>query len=91
MSDLTTEGRRRLPASDFALPPDVMDRRRGFKGKYPIDTEARARNALARGSQMYDRRLLTRGELATIIRKVQRRYPGIEISDELKELAGIRG
>ena len=42
MARLTGRQRRKLPKSKFALPG---------KRRYPIDTKARARNALARASQ----------------------------------------
>jgi hypothetical protein len=79
---ITTKGRRALSAADFALPPGPEERRRGIKGRYPIDTEERARNALARGRQF-----ASRAELAQIVRKVKARYPNIEISAELLRLA----
>jgi len=71
---LTTYGRRGLAASDYALPPDAEARRRGFKGRYPIDTIERARNALARVSQFG-----TAAEKAAVKRAVRRKYPDIEI------------
>jgi len=42
MAKLTAKRRNKLPKSKFALPG---------KRKYPLDTKARARNALARASQ----------------------------------------
>src|SRR3972149_2816726 len=70
---ITTSGRLSLPKSKFALPPSPEEKRRGIKGRYPIDTEERARNALARGSQN-----ATPDELERIRRAVAREYPGIE-------------
>ena len=59
---LTTAGRSHIAAKNFALPG----------GRYPIDTAARARNALARGAQN-----ATPSELATIKAAVHRKFPGI--------------
>lgn len=42
MAKLTGKQRRKLPKSKFALPG---------QRKYPVDTKARARNALARAAQ----------------------------------------
>lgn len=43
MSKLTTEARKKLPKSEFALPG---------KKAYPIEDKAHAKNAKARASQM---------------------------------------
>lgn len=43
MAKLTTEKRKKIPKSEFALPESR---------KYPVDTKARAANAKARASQM---------------------------------------
>jgi hypothetical protein len=75
---ITTAGRRALRASDFALPPGPEEKRAGQAGRYPIDTEERARNALARAS-----RFLSGGELASVVRKVMSRYPNIEVNPDL--------
>jgi hypothetical protein len=60
---------RNLPASDFAL----------GNGRYPINTPARARNALARiganGSP---------GQQATVRAKVAKKYPGIAVAGKSK-------
>lgn len=52
--------RRKLPASAFAYPS---------KRAYPIDTKARARNALARAAQSK-----TSGSYAHVARAVRKRY-----------------
>jgi len=70
---ITTAGRLRLPRAKFALPPGPEEKRRGIKGRYPIDTEERARNALARASQH-----ATPSEVAMIRRAVAREWPGIQ-------------
>jgi len=57
---LTAAQRRRLPASAFAIPSMRL---------YPINTLARARNALARAAQKK-----TRGSYATVAAAVRRRY-----------------
>lgn len=62
---LNARRRNRLPASDFALPGR----------RYPIDTEARARSALARGAVN-----ASVDEFARIIRAVKRRYPDMDTS-----------
>ncbi len=48
---ITEAGRQALPKSDFAVPAGETEKDRHIKGRYPIDTIARARNALARVSQ----------------------------------------
>ena len=63
MTALTTARRKALPGSDFAGP----DR------SYPIDTEARARSALARAAAN-DPHLLP-----SLRRKIHARYPDMEI------------
>ena len=59
---ITAAQRHALPASDFALPGE----------RYPVDTKARARNALARVSQFG-----TAGEKTKVRAKVHRKYPEI--------------
>ena len=70
---ITTAGRRSLPRAKFALPPRPGEGRRGIKGRFPIDTKARARNALARASQF-----ASSSEQAIIRRAVRREFPGIQ-------------
>jgi hypothetical protein len=69
---ITTAERKALPSGDFALPGKGTGAGGKGPGSYPIDTPARARNALARGAQH-----ASPGELATIKRKVHAKYPGI--------------
>lgn len=59
-----------LPKSAFVYPPGTA--KGGRRGLYPINTPARARNALARSAQSH-----TRGNYATVERKVNRRWPQI--------------
>ena len=62
MAKLTAATRKKIPASEFALPGR----------RYPIEDEAHARNALARVSQDG-----TPAEKATVRRKVDRMFPGL--------------
>jgi hypothetical protein len=73
MADITTRRRKALPAKD-TLPGRGSGPGRKGPGSYPIDTKARARNALARGAQH-----ASPGELATIRRKVKAKYPSIDV------------
>ena len=66
---ITTAGRRALSRSQFALPDGD---RPGVAGTYPIDTKARARNALARVAAHG-----TAEEKAEVRRKVKAKYPDI--------------
>jgi hypothetical protein len=63
MTKLTTATRKKIPASEFALPGR----------RYPIEDEAHARNALARVSQDG-----TPAEKATVRRKVERAFPALK-------------
>ena len=65
-----------MPKKDFALPGKGEGPKGAGAGSYPIDTENRARNALARGAQH-----ASSSEQATIRRKVHEKYPDIQISD----------
>src|SRR4026209_2092677 len=47
---ITTAGRRALKRGQFALPPGPEEKRRGIRGRLPIDDVERARAALARAS-----------------------------------------
>jgi Family of unknown function (DUF6582) len=58
------KGAKRLKASSFAYPK---------KRAYPINTKARARNALARAAQKG-----TSGSYRTVERKVNAKYPSIK-------------
>jgi hypothetical protein len=59
MTKLTTAARKKLPASDFALPG----------GRYPIEDKAHARDAKARASQQLHKGHLGAAEKATVDRK----------------------
>jgi hypothetical protein len=75
---ITTSGRRALSREQFALPPGPEEKRRGIKGRLPIDTLKRARNALQRASQMRKRNHITAGQLTEVQRAVHRAWPSIE-------------
>lgn len=76
MARLTAKRRNALPKSDFALPRSAAaGASKSAAGSYPIDTPARARNALARGAQN-----LAPQALATVRRKVEQKFPSIEVS-----------
>ena len=78
---ITTAGRLGLTAGQFALPPSAEEKARGLRGRYPIDTEERARNALARVSAYG-----TPAEKRAVRNAVHRKYPNIEIG----EMKGVR-
>ncbi len=59
MSKLTTSARKKLPASDFALPG----------GRYPVEDKAHARDAKARASQALHSGHLSVAEKAKVDRK----------------------
>ncbi len=77
---ITTSGRRVLDRGQFALPPSPEEKRRGIKGRLPIDTIARARNALQRARQMQKRRHLTVGQLEEVQRTVHKAWPSIKVT-----------
>lgn len=64
MAKLSAKQRKKLPKTSFALPG---------KRRYPIDTKARARNALARAAQNE-----SKGTQKTIRAKVTKRYPSLK-------------
>lgn len=70
MARLKAKQRKKLPKSKFALPG---------KRRYPIDTKARARNALARASQFE-----SKSTQKTIRSKVTKRYPSLKKSGKKK-------
>jgi hypothetical protein len=76
---ITTVGRRALRREQFALPPGPEEKRRGIKGRLPIDTIKRARSALARASMMHNDGTISARELAEARRAVHRTWPSIEI------------
>jgi hypothetical protein len=62
MAKLTASARKKIPAKSFALPG----------GRYPIEDESHARNALSRVSQFGDER-----EKTIVRERVKRKYPNI--------------
>jgi hypothetical protein len=85
---ITTSGRRALDRAQFALPPGPEEKRRGIKGRLPIDTINRARNALQRASQMQKRGHITVGQLAEVRRMVHRAWPSIEVHTRVRASNG---
>ncbi len=75
---ITTHGRQSLSADQFALPPGPEEKRRGIKGRLPIDTLKRGRNALSRAAQMKKRGHITAAQLQAVKRKVHAAWPSIE-------------
>jgi hypothetical protein len=59
MSKLTTEARKNLPKSDFALPG----------GRYPVEDKAHARDAKARASQAANAGRLSAADKAKVDKK----------------------
>ncbi len=59
MIKLTTNARKKLPKSDFALPGR----------RYPVEDDAHARDAKARASQSYNAGRLSSAEKAKVDRK----------------------
>ncbi|HSX22265.1 MAG TPA: hypothetical protein VLE97_05770 [Gaiellaceae bacterium] len=78
---ITTHGRQTLDADQFALPPGPEEKRRGIKGRLPIDTLKRARNALSRAAQMKKRGHLSAAQLQAVQRKVHAAWPSIDVGD----------
>lgn len=70
MARLKAKRRRSLPRSSFAYPKGKTKGKPG--GSYPIDTKARARNALSQAAKSS-----TKGSYAGVKRKVCARYPGM--------------
>jgi len=77
---ITTSGRRALKRSQFALPPGPEEKRRGIKGRLPIDSYGRARSALARASMMHHQGHITAKQLTAARRAVHRAWPSIGIN-----------
>jgi hypothetical protein len=71
---LNMKQREKLPGKDFALPGKGTGKGGKGPGSYPIDTKARARNALSRGAQN-----ASAGADAEIKRKVKEKYPSIAV------------
>jgi len=77
---ITTAGRRALKRSQYALPPGPEEKRRGIKGRLPIDTIERARSALARASMMVHQGHITLKQLASARHAVHRAWPSIHVT-----------
>ena len=73
---ITTIGRRRLNRNQFALPPGPEEKRRGIKGRYPINERDRAQAALG-----YSTRFATPQERGKVIEAIHERYPDMEIKE----------
>jgi hypothetical protein len=73
MGKLTSRGRKRMKAKQFALPGK----------RYPISDAAHARNALAKVAQHG-----TPAEKATVRRKVKAKFPGIAVSGSTRKKKG---
>ena len=71
--------REKLPSKDFALPGKGSGKGGKGPGSYPIDTKARARNALARGAQN-----ASPAQQAETKRKVKAKFPGIAVGGKEK-------
>jgi hypothetical protein len=71
---LKMKQREKLPSKDFALPGKGTGKGGKGPGSYPIDTKARARNALSRGAQN-----ASAGQQAEIKKKVAAKYPSIAV------------
>ena len=82
MPKLDAEDRKKLPEKDFALPNKRSDT--GGEGGYPIDTEARARNALARVSQNG-----SPSEKKEVREKVHEKFPNIKESKKADDISNI--
>lgn len=78
--------REKLPSKDFALPGKGSGKGGKGPGSYPIDTKARARNALARGAQN-----ASPAQQKEIKEKVERKFPSINVGGKSKERGGERG
>lgn len=76
---ITTRGRRALTRSQFALPPGPEEKRRGIKGRLPIDDAERARNALGRAKRMYKRGNISARQLTQVRSAVHKAWPSIDI------------
>jgi hypothetical protein len=72
--------RKKLPGSSFGLPAKAKSASaKATSGNYPIDTPARARNALARAAQH-----ASPAEQAQIKRRVKAKYPNIDVGGKGK-------
>jgi hypothetical protein len=72
MAVLKAAQRKRMPASQFALPGKGEGKSGKGAGAYPVNDAAHARAALSRVSQFG-----TAAEKATVRRKVAQKFPGM--------------
>lgn len=63
MAKLSTNQRKRMPKSEFALPAQK---------KYPVNDKAHAKNAKARAQQQYDKGNISKSTLAKIDAKANK-------------------
>lgn len=82
MSHISTEHRKELPEKDFALPGTRSHS--GGSGGYPIDTAARARDALSRVSANG-----SPSEKKEVREKVHEKFPDIGEKKEEKKSDGL--
>jgi hypothetical protein len=72
MAKLTYADRKKIPASETAVPAERTKTGGAAPGSYPIPDEAHARNALARSSG--------KPVAAQVRAKVKAKFPGIQIA-----------
>ncbi|MDO8671231.1 MAG: hypothetical protein Q7O66_07340 [Dehalococcoidia bacterium] len=77
MAELTAEQRKKLHSSSFVFPKDRS---------YPIDTEARARAALAMVHGARSGKSGTLVEIAAVEAAVHKKYPGIDQETPLQKI-----
>ena len=82
---LSYKERQKLPSGDFALPGKGTGPEGKQGGSYPIPDESHARNALARVSQHG-----TAAEKAKVKAAVERKFPGIKVSESKAAEEGER-
>ena len=74
---LSAARRKKIPKKAFVYAPGTKTG--GKRGKYPIDTPARARAALR-----FAGKKSTAGSYSTVAAKVRKRYPGIAVGGKKK-------
>ena len=79
--DLSAKERRALPDKDFALPGKGKGPEGKQAGSYPIPDKTHARMALAMVAKHG-----TSAEKATVRAKVEKKFPGIKVSEEVQQL-----
>jgi hypothetical protein len=84
-AEITAKKRKNLPKSDFGLKNKADTKKeKSQSGNYPIDTEGRARAALA-----YSKRYASPGQQATIKKRVEAKYPKMEVKAEDAYMDGV--